>query len=148
MKQHCSWGNILILIYRVDAHDLKNGNAHATKWWKNALRSSVTDEGEGFQTSMSFFSWHKALLWVFGFASDQKIIMCQLHLLQSTAKHAWKASMYVRWSCNLCICLDKFCIHSFSCVLTARMRICPIRGFSCNIISKKFCKLSYLWLPC
>ena len=28
MERHCSWDGILIFIYRIDAHDLKNGNAH------------------------------------------------------------------------------------------------------------------------
>ena len=31
MERHRSWGSVLISIYRLDTHDLKNGNAHMTK---------------------------------------------------------------------------------------------------------------------
>ena len=37
IKLHHSWYSILILIYRIDTYDLKNGNAHGRKRWKNTL---------------------------------------------------------------------------------------------------------------
>ena len=36
-----SWDSVLISIYRIDANDLKNRNAHAREQWKNALHSSM-----------------------------------------------------------------------------------------------------------
>ena len=41
MERHRSWDSVLILIYQIDAHDLKNGNVHARKRWKNALHLSM-----------------------------------------------------------------------------------------------------------
>ena len=35
MEQHRSWVSVLISIYQLDTYDLKNGNVHATKPWKN-----------------------------------------------------------------------------------------------------------------
>ena len=39
--RYCSWDRILILIYQIDAHDRKNGNANARKQWKNVLHMST-----------------------------------------------------------------------------------------------------------
>ena len=41
MVRHRSWGSVLKSIYRIDGHDLQNGNAHARKRWKNTLYSSM-----------------------------------------------------------------------------------------------------------
>ena len=41
MERHRSWDSVLISIYGLDAHDLKDGNANATKRWKNALHLSM-----------------------------------------------------------------------------------------------------------
>ena len=41
MEQHRSWGNILISIYRIDAHDLKNGNVHVRETKKTPSSSSM-----------------------------------------------------------------------------------------------------------
>ena len=41
IERHRSWDSVLILIYWLDAHYLKNRNAHATKRWKKALHSSM-----------------------------------------------------------------------------------------------------------
>ena len=31
MERHCSWDWVLTSFYRIDAHDVKNGNPHATR---------------------------------------------------------------------------------------------------------------------
>ena len=41
MERHRFWDSFLISIYRIDAYDLKNGNAHVREWWKNALYLSI-----------------------------------------------------------------------------------------------------------
>ena len=38
MESHCSWDSVLISIYQIDTYDLKTGNVHAKKRWKNAFR--------------------------------------------------------------------------------------------------------------
>ena len=41
MERHPSWGSILLLIYQLEAHDLKNGNAHLRERWKMLHVSSM-----------------------------------------------------------------------------------------------------------
>ena len=41
MEWYGFWDSISITFYLIDAHDLKNGHAHARKWWKNTFCLSM-----------------------------------------------------------------------------------------------------------
>ena len=50
MEQHRSWHSVLVLIYWIDAHDLKNGNAHAAMRESDGKKSCVFE----YEFSLSY----------------------------------------------------------------------------------------------
>ena len=53
MEQHCSWDNVLIVIYRIKAQCLKNGNAHQRKQWKKKEEEEEEKKEKASHSSMN-----------------------------------------------------------------------------------------------
>ena len=106
IERHRSSDSVLISIYRLDAHDLKNGNADAIKKhfvfeYEFSLRASRPNPKRAGQ--QLWWPWYNLnpgyncpLLWSWLYTWTTKQLFC-MHILHACAISSWVQTKYIQY---------------------------------------------------